>query len=92
MSDEDKYELICNPTNDEIKDMKGTSLVSEKKNIINLENSYDYTVKDFTNSVFFKIIVIIICIYIAYHLFNYIIKKILSKSNSKTSIKGGSRR
>ena len=73
MSDEDKYELICNPTNDEIKDMKGTSLVSEKKNIINLENSYDYTVKDFTNSVFFKIIVILICIYIAYHLFNYII-------------------
>ena len=35
MENEDKYELICNPTN-EIKDMNETIPVSEKKEIISL--------------------------------------------------------
>lgn len=36
MENEDKYELICNPTN-EIKDMNKTVLVSEKKKLLILK-------------------------------------------------------
>ena len=91
MENEDKYELICNPTN-EIKDMNETVIVSEKKEVINSENGYDYTFKGFLNSIFFKIIISIIGIYIFYYLWKLIINKITSNSSSSIKVGGKKRR
>lgn len=91
MDNEDKYELICNPTN-EIKDMNETVIVSEKKEIIISDNAYEYTFKDFLNSIFFKILISIIGIYIFYYLWKLIINKITSNSSSSIKVGGKKRR
>ena len=91
MENEDKYELICNPTN-EIKDMNETIPVSEKKEIIISDNAYEYTFKDFLNSIFFNILISIIGIYIFYYLWKLIINKITSNSSSSIKVGGKKRR
>lgn len=85
---EDKYELKCQSTDDNLEDKSNQLLLPEKKNISKSKNKY--TFKDFTESYIFQILLIIILVFIIYYGMNYILSKI--GESSTTIMKGGRRR
>ena len=85
---EDKYELKCQSTDDNLEDKSNQLLLPEKKNIAKSKNKY--TFKDFTESYIFQILLLIIFVFIIYYGMNYILSKI--GESSTTIMKGGRRR
>jgi len=84
---EDKYELKCQSTDDNLEDKSKQILLPEKKNIAKTKNNY--TFKDFTESYIFQIIMILILVFIIYYGMKFILSKI---GESSTIIMRGGRR
>jgi hypothetical protein len=85
---EDKYELKCHSTDDNLEDKSNQLLLPEKKNIA--KSKIKYTFKDFTESNIFQIILIIFLVFMIYYGMNYILSNI--GESSTTIMKGGRRK
>jgi hypothetical protein len=86
---EDNYELICQSTDDDRRDMRENVLVPENKSG-STESNLNFTFNDFLNSIFFQILVAVFAVYILYYCWKFILAKV--SSSSKSAKVGGNRR
>lgn len=75
-NDEDKYELICNSTDEEHQDKKDSVLVSYEKSKLSQENIFGPN--DLKITIIFKILFGIVAIYFFYFIFNTLFNKLFS--------------
>ena len=82
--DEDKYELICNPTDEEHQDKKDSVLVSYEKSKLGEENIFGPN--DLKITIIFKILIGIIAIYFFYFIFNTLFTKVFSNFTKNSRV------
>lgn len=71
---DDTYELKCQPTDDDLNEIKNQVLLPEKKNIS--KTTINYSFNDFIQSYLFQILLVLILVYFIYYGMNYVFSNI----------------